>query len=172
MNAHNAEMVRLQLVPVALDEARRFVGAHHRHNLPSIGWKFGVGVAQGDKLVGVAMAARPVARALDDGRTLEVIRSCTDGTPNANSMLYGAVTRAAKALGYARLFTYTLAEEPGTSLKAAGWIRDAELDPRPAWEYTGQSRMQKDLFGQDRRPPGPKVRWVRWLTAQYDGDVW
>lgn len=160
-------MSTLRLVPVSLNQAKRFVGDHHRHNLPPVGWKFGVGVADGDRLVGVAMAGRPVARHLDDGVTLEVIRTCTDGTPNANSMLYGAVARAAKALGYHTLYTYTLTEEPGTSLRAAGWHRDAELElePRAAWQYTGQSRVQTDLFGDERRPPGPKVRWVKQVAA-------
>lgn len=157
--------VSLRLVPVSLDEAKRFVGQHHRHNLPPIGWKFGVGVAVGDQLVGVAMAGRPVGRKLDDGQTLEVIRTCTDGTPNANSMLYGAIARAAKALGYSTLYTYTLAEEPGVSLRAAGWKRDADVEARPSWEYTGQVRIQTDLFGNDRRPPGPKVRWIKRVAA-------
>lgn len=164
MTDHPADLV-LTLVPVSLEEAKRFVGQHHRHNLPPIGWKFGVGVAQAGELVGVAMAGRPVARRLDDGQTLEVIRTCTDGTPNVNSMLYGAVARAAKALGYRTLYTYTLAEEPGASLRAAGWERDADLEARPSWEYTGQVRVQTDLFGNDRRPPGPKVRWVKRVAA-------
>ncbi len=65
-------------------------------------------------------AGRPVARAFDDGLTLEVNRTCTDGTRNANSMLYGAVWRAARAMGYARCITYTQHDESGASLKAAG----------------------------------------------------
>lgn len=169
MTAHppldNAETVRLALVPISLDEAKRFVGTHHRHNLPPVGWKFGVGVAAGGDLVGVAMAGRPVARGLDDGRTLEVIRTCTDGTPNVNSMLYGAVARAAKALGYSTLYTYTLAEEPGTSLRAAGWEKDADLKARPSWSTPARPEYQTDIFGNDRRPPGPKTRWVKRLAA-------
>ena len=39
----------------------------------------------------------------DDGTTIEVTRVCTDGTANACSLLYGAMWRAAKALGYLRL---------------------------------------------------------------------
>ena len=63
-------------------------GAFVRHNLPTVGGKFAVGAAVDGKLVGVAIAGRPVARRLDDGKTLEVLRVCTDGTPSANSFLY------------------------------------------------------------------------------------
>lgn len=137
------------------------VGAYHRHNLAPQGWLFGVGVEGADgTLHGVAMAGRPVARALQDGRTIEVIRVCTDGTPNANSMLYGAMWRAARALGYSRAYTYTLAEESGASLRAAGWEIDAELPARGGWD-NGRHRVEVDLFGQQRTPPGPKIRWVK-----------
>ena len=74
---------------------------------PPTGHKFSVGVAnEDDVLVGVAMVGRPVARHYDDGLTLEVNRTCTDGTRNANSMLYGAAWKASSALGYKRLITY------------------------------------------------------------------
>jgi hypothetical protein len=95
--------------------------------------KFCLGIAAGPQLVGVATVGRPVARQYDDGYTLEVNRTCTDGTPNANSMLYGAAWRAAKALGYRRLITYTQDGESGTSLRAAGWRVVAERAPRPSW---------------------------------------
>ena len=64
---------------------------------------------------------------------LEVNRTCTDGTRNANSMLYGAIWKAAKAMGYVRCITYTQADETGASLKAAGWIKVKELAPRKNW---------------------------------------
>lgn len=151
----------LELVPVDLATAKRFVGKLHRHNLPPVSWKFGVGVAhEGGELVGVAIAGRPVARNLDDGFTLEVTRTCTDGTRNANSMLYGAMARAAKALGYRTLYTYTLAEEPGSSLRAVGWQPDAQLPAAPTWSRASRPRYQADLFGNERRPAGPKVRWI------------
>lgn len=154
----------LTLRPVTLAEARRFVGQHHRHNLPPRGHLFSVGVEARGELVGVAIASRPVARMLDDGRTIEVVRTCTDGTENANSKLYGAVIRAASALGYERAYTYTLATESGASLKASGWTRDADLTPRPSWDTPSRPRQQIDLFGNDRRPPCAKVRWIKRLV--------
>lgn len=111
----------LDLQPVTYAEACEYVTQYHRHHIPPQGHKFSIAVADADKVVGVVMIGRPVARHLDNGRTLEVVRCCTDGTKNAASMLYGAAWRAAKALGYRRIVTYTLASEPGTSLKAAGW---------------------------------------------------
>lgn len=111
----------LKVVPIALDEANAFVAAHHRHHRPVIGHKFSIAVADGDTVRGVAIVGRPVARGLDNGWTLEVNRCCTDGSQNACSMLYGAAWRAAKALGYRRLVTYTMPQEGGASLRAAGW---------------------------------------------------
>lgn len=104
-----------------LASANAYVAAHHRHHRPVPGAKFCLGVQDAEKVVGVAIVGRPVARMLDDGWTLEVNRTCTDGTPNANSMLYGAVRRAGFALGYRRIVTYTLPSESGASLKGAGW---------------------------------------------------
>lgn len=115
----------LSLRPVTFAEAKAFIALVHRHNVPPVGWKFGVGVEneQGE-LVGVAVAGRPVARKLGNGRVLEITRVATDGTRNANSMLYGAMVRAARALGWSECITYTLFSEDGASLKASGWIED------------------------------------------------
>jgi hypothetical protein len=123
----------LTIVPVTFRQACAFVAVHHRHHPPPRGCRFCLGVATDDRLVGAAMVGRPVARHFDDGRTLEVNRTCTDGTANANSALYGAAWRAAKALGYRRLITYTQAGESGVSLGAAGWRVVAERPVRPSW---------------------------------------
>ena len=149
----------LEIVPITLKEAKAFVKAHHRHNKPPTGWKFGVGVQSNGLLVGVATAGRPVSRALDDGRTLEVNRTCTDGTRNANSMLYGAVWRAAKAMGYRKAITYTQCEESGASLRAAGWVRAKELPARPSWVASTKDpslRLKRDPVGNGGVA---RVRW-------------
>lgn len=109
------------VTPINLDEANAFVSIHHRHHAPVPGAKFCIAVSEGETVHGVAIVGRPVARLSDNGLTLEVNRCCTDGTRNACSMLYGAAWRAAKALGYQRLITYTLPEEGGASLRGAGW---------------------------------------------------
>lgn len=129
-------------------QACEFVSALHRHNKPPRGHKFSVGLFEADELVGVAMAGRPVARHFDDGLTLEVNRTCTDGTRNANSMLYGACWRAARALGYRRCITYTQADESGASLKAAGFIRVKALPARGSWaQHSLKLRAVRDPIG-------------------------
>lgn len=124
----------LSIIPIDFADACAFVERHHRHHRAPQGMKFAIAVAgrhdiggdgthgmHMDLVHGVAIVGRPVARGLDDGWTLEVTRCCTDGTRNAPSMLYRAAWRAACALGYRRLVTYTLATEGGASLRGAGF---------------------------------------------------
>lgn len=145
----------MQLVPVTIRDANRFVQAHHRHAGSVPGAKFALGVASGSgALVGVALVGRPVARALDDDRTLEVRRLCTTGTPNACSLL-GAAWRAARALGYRRLVTYTLATESGASLRAAGFRATGRVAAR-SWSCPSRPRIDKH----------PLVQRVRWEISQ------
>jgi hypothetical protein len=134
----------LHLVPVSFAEACEFIDANHRHHRRPVGHKFSIGVADDAVLVGVAVVGRPVARVLQDGLTLEVTRSATDGTENANSMLYGACWRATKALGYGRLITYTQDGESGSSLRAAGWHVVAELASRRGWDTPSRRRENKN----------------------------
>ena len=150
----------LRVVPISVQDAKPFVGKHHRHNNPPQSGMFAVALARGDEIVGVGIASRPVARALQDGQTLEITRVCTLGDPNACSMIYGALRKAARALGYRRVFTYTLADESGASLRAAGFVKDAELPARDKWTSRVWRTQQRDLFGNDTRPPGPKIRWL------------
>jgi hypothetical protein len=129
-----AKQPRLAICPMSFRQAGAFVAALHRHHKPPRGMKFAVGVKddQGE-LRGVAMVGRPVARAYDDGLCVEVNRTCTDQCENANSCLYGAAARAAKALGYRRIITYTQEGESGISLKAAGWAMIREIPARSSW---------------------------------------
>lgn len=165
----------LSIVPVTFRQACAFIAEHHRHHKPPRGMVFCLGIANSGRLVGVATVGRPVARAYQDGHTLEVNRTCTDGTRNANSMLYGAAWQAARALGYRRLITYTnsqltgplceaaakggacehascaaiAAGESGGSLRAAGWRVVAERPARSNWAES--SRELRHL----RDPDGP-----------------
>ncbi len=131
----------LCLVPVSFAEAAAFVDAWHRHLRRPLSHKFSVGVAVGRELVGVVIAGRPVARCFDDGSTLEVTRCATDGHRNAGSMLYGAAWRAASALGYRRLVTYSLGVESGVSLRAAGYRVVGERPPRAGWDHPSRPRL-------------------------------
>lgn len=137
----------LQLVPMDWQTARGFVADWHRHHKPPTGYKWAHGVAAGDVLVGVAIVGRPVARHYDDGRTVEVTRSCTDGYKNANSMLYGACSRAAFAKGYRRVITYNQKGESGASLRAANYKVVAELPPRKGWTTPSRPRVDRGTDG-------------------------
>jgi hypothetical protein len=142
----------LALQPITWAEACAFIRQYHRHHPPSQGWKYGIAVNDGEKVVGVVTIGRPVARHLDNGWTLEVTRCCVaEGNKNAASMLYGAAWRAAKALGYKRMITYTLVEEPGTSLKAAGW-KDLYVNDGGSWHVPSRPRV-------DTAPTGQKRLW-------------
>src|SRR5262249_37852546 len=145
-----AVSAQLTIVPIRFAEACRLIERHHRHHKPARGHKFSLAVTAGDQVVGVATVGRPVARRLGDGGTLEVNRSCTDGTPNANSMLYAAAWRVAKNLGYRRLITYTLPEESGSSLRAAGWRRVGAAGGG-SWNKPLRPRV-------DAHPLGRKIR--------------
>lgn len=140
----------LRVVPISLRDACKFVAMHHRHHQPPRGHKFSIGAAEGDVVVGVVIVGRPVARHYDNGTTLEVTRTATDGSKNANSLLYGAAWRAAKAMGYDRLITYTQAGESGASLRAAGWTAIASRPPRPGWNSLSRPREDKGVDGVQR----------------------
>lgn len=134
-----------------LSDAAEFCAQHHRHHKPPIGGLFAVAVADGRNVRGVAIVGRPVARGNNDGWTAEVTRVATDGTRNACSMLYAACWRAARALGYRKLITYTLAEESGSSLRAVGWRVVGEVRGR-SWSCKSRPRV-------DRHPLQNKLRW-------------
>lgn len=148
----------MKIVPVNLEQANDFVRRLHRHNKPVTGARFSIGVQEGEQLVGVAIVGRPVAPRLDDGRTVEITRVCTDGTRNASSMLYGACRKAAKAMGYERIFTYTLPEEGGASLRAAGFRLDKE-------DAGGKASMWHNRTGRTVEPVGNDLIGGKWRWA-------
>lgn len=139
----------LEIVKVEFREACEFVALHHRHHKPPIGHKFSVGVADDGVLVGVAMVGRPVSRILaaDSIQTLEVTRSATDGTRNANSKLYGRCAQLAFLLGYDRIITYTQQGESGSSLRAAGYQVIAQRPARRGWSSMSRPRDDHGVDG-------------------------
>ena len=141
----------LELTPITLAEAKAFVARHHRHHRPPVGHILSIAVSEGETVRGVAIIGRPVARGLDNGWTAEVTRLCTDGAPNACSMLYSAAWRAVRAMGYRKLVTYTLPEEGGASLRAAGW-RCIGKAGGGSWSCPSRPRV-------DTHPTQEKLRW-------------
>ena len=144
--------MRLTIIPCTLAEANAYVKENHRHHGVVAGHKFSIAVMDEDnKIRGVAMVGRPVARHLDDGWTVEVNRVATDGCPNACSALYGAALRAAFALGYKKILTYTLKDESGSSLRGAGWKCIGEAGGG-SWNNASRPRI-------DKHPLQTKLRW-------------
>lgn len=149
---------RLSTKVITLREAQAFVERHHRHHGSPVGHKLSIGVRiKGtDDLVGVAIVSRPVARLFDDGGdTLEVSRTCTDGTRNANSALYGAVWRICRELGAKRIITYTQDGETGASLRAAGFTPVARRKAHPGWDRPSRRR------GADHPTNVGRILWLR-----------
>ena len=144
--------ILLHVVPTTLKEAQRWVNQVHRHHPAPVGGLFAIAAAEGETVIGVVIVGRPVSRHLDDAWTVEVTRlAVAEGHPNACSMLYGAAWRAARAMGYQRAITYTLASENGTSVKAAGW-KEIGSTPGRSWNVPSRPRA-------DRHPIGPKTLW-------------
>lgn len=155
----------LRLEAVTLAEAKAFVDQHHRHNKPPCGWRWGHAVYNGRKLVAVAMVGRPVARALDHTKVVEVNRLCVDPTLdpelvwNACSMSYSAAAKTAKRRGFERIITYTLESEGGVALRASGWTATTTTK---GGSWSTPSRPRKDKASTCR-----KVRWERGLTKRW-----
>lgn len=150
----------MELRPITRDEGDAFIRTYHRHHGVPVGalWRHAVHDDDG-VLVGVAVVGRPVARALDDGLTVEVTRLCTDTHPNACSMLYAAARRAVDAKGYRRGLTYILASETGASVRAAGY--------RELWRVQGRSWDTPSRPRTDKHPTEDKIAygWGMWPVA-------
>lgn len=144
--------MRLELQPITQREANTFIEEHHRHHLPSRGYKFAIGLNDGSSVVGVVTVGRPVARGYDDGYTAEITRCCVlEDIPNGCSKLYAAAWRAARAMGYRRLITYTLASESGGAMRASGWRTVHEV-PGRSWSCSSRPRV-------DKHPTQDKICW-------------
>lgn len=146
----------MKIVHLELAEANAFVLALHRHHKPVVGHRFSLGLLDNDRLCGVAIVGRPVARMTDPRTVAEVTRLCTDGTKNACSHLYAAAARAARALGFSKIQTFILATEPGTSVAAAGWDFETISDGGD-WNRPSRGARRTD------QPMTPKVRWGKVL---------
>lgn len=142
-------------VLITFKQAGDFIKAHHRHHMPSQGCKFVLGLSDENGLCAVAVIGRPVARRLDDGTVLEVTRLCVKpGVKNACSLLYSKAWRIAREMGAKRMITYILASEPGTSLKATGWIDEGEAGGLD-WNI-GKGHTPKSV---SKKPREMKRRW-------------
>lgn len=135
----------LDIRPIAWDAARAFVARHHAHCRPPVTWRFHAAIYNGRTLLGLVLVGYPVSRVLAGRGAVEVNRLCIRrDTPdalrwNAASMLYGWCAREAARQGWRKIITYTRADEPGTSLIAAGWVREGTTSGR-GWHSVGRAR--------------------------------
>lgn len=148
-------MITCRLYLSRKKKANEYVAQLHRHHPPVRGDIFRVACVLDGRICGVAQAARPVSRHLDDGKTIEVVRCCTDGTYNVCSFLYTRLARIAKEMGYERIITYILESESGSSLKASGWHKEADVK--------GHSWSCKSRPRNTQAPTCNKQRWCKEL---------
>ena len=144
---------------MTLKQANDLVAKLHRHHKPCVGHRFSLGLdTDFDGLCGAVIVGRPVARRVPQYEVAEVLRLVTDGTENACSALYGAAARVAKEMGFRKIQTYILESEPGTSLKASGWVKVA-VSPGGDWNCKVRTGRRTD------QPQERKTRWERVLNA-------
>lgn len=149
-------MRRLMAVPLSRKEANEYISQNHRHHGPTQGDKFRIGACDEGKLVGVVQVGRPVARNLDNGKTLEVTRLCSDGTREVCSFLYARAARVAKELGYERIITYIL-ESRARDIPKGGRLERRWCNNWRAWGRPSRPRKTT-------APTVPKKRFVRILA--------
>lgn len=149
----------LEARPITLRAANALVTDLHRHHASTRGWKFGVSAWEAGVLVGAVTVGRPVSREFDEQVVAEVTRLVTSGTKNACSFLYSRAARICKEMGYAKIQTYILADEPGTSLLAAGWVLEATTK---GGNWDSSMEFKKQGRRQDQ-PQGPKKRYAKYF---------
>lgn len=155
--------------PIELKDAQNYINRYHRHHQAAHRDKFRIAAMEKGEVVGVIQVGRPVSRALDDGKTIEVLRLCTNGEKNVCSFLYSRAARIAKEMGYRKIITYILESENGTSLKASGWECEADGVGGRNWDTPSRPRevvaTQMSLF--EEKPKYPlnekKQRWSKKL---------
>ena len=147
----------MRVRPITVKAALPFVASVHRR-LPRVqGAMWAIGAYIDESLVGVALVGHPARVWQHD--TLAVLRvAVIEGQRNACSMLYGACARAARAMGADNLVTYTHVDEPGTTLRAAGWICDGTTS---GGEHGRPSRPRRQAVDSS-----PKVRWFAPWSAR------
>lgn len=145
--------------------AKAFVAEYHHHNKPPNAWRFGGGIYNGPDLIGVVIVGNPNSRLLYKQGCMGIDRVCINRdiprglTWNACSMAYGWACReiARRLPGFTRVITYTLLDELGTSLRAAGFDRVFKTKGG-SWHRKGRPRT-------DKATTERKWRWERTIGS-------
>lgn len=153
----------MKVVPITVKAAQGLVALWHRHLTKVQGGLFAAAIEVDGAVVGVGIAANPARVWQGTGRFVIARTAVTEGHRNGCSMLYGALCRAGKALGYREAWTYTLPDEPGTSLRAAGF-KDMGMTRGGTHDRPSRARAAPVR-------PEAKRRWCRKLQDNQNGDV-
>lgn len=165
-------------VPIELKDAQDYINTYHRHHQAAHRDKFRVAAMEDGEIVGIVQVGRPVSRVLDDGKTLEVLRLCTNGEKNVCSFLYSRAARIAKEMGYEKIITYILESERGTSLRASGWHCENFNAGGTNWNTPSRPRevmaSQLSLFPEKPKYPvgEKKQRWSKQLNCCCEGGTY
>lgn len=155
--------------PVTVKAAQAWCRQVHRH-LPNVqGGLFATSVWDRHSCVAVGIAGHPPRVWLGTGRVVisrvaalqlpDVIDSAGKAHPApACTMIYRSLCDAARALGYREVWTYTLPDEPGSSLRDAGFTEQGETRGEE-WDRPSRSRGPA-VNAQKKR------RWMRELRHQ------
>lgn len=146
----------MKVVPITVKAAQLLVRLWHRHLKKVQGGLFAAALEFDGAVVGVGIAANPARVWQGTGRFVIARVAVVEGHMNGCSMLYGALCRAGRALGYREAWTYTLPGEPGTSLRAAGFKHMGMTD---GGEHDRPSRKRAPAVRSE-----PKQRWCRSLA--------
>lgn len=151
--------VSIELRPLTRDGANAAIKQWHSHHKPVRSHRFAIGAYVGEVLVGAVIVGNPIAAALAaDPCVGEVLRLVTNRHPHVASRLLGAARRAAQAMGYRKLISYTREDELGTCYRAAGWQAVARVDGE-AWNHGNKAhRWLPGLYV----PTTEVVDRVRW----------
>lgn len=147
----------MKVVPLTLAQVNELVSAWHRHHKPARGHRFSIGARAGYDIVGAAIVGRPVGRKTDQYLVAEVTRLVTNGAKNACSFLYADSARVAQEMGFEKIQTFILKDEPGTSLLAAGWTLEGLTDSAP-------NKWHSRLGRRTDQPNEQKQRWSKELN--------
>jgi hypothetical protein len=151
--------LRIRPWTVKRSTAIQFNSDVHRRRPRIQGGMWCVSVRRADDVVGIAIVGWPsqeqTSMEMDHLRVLRVAAMDILGpSGHANcicSRLYSACWKAGRAMGVTSMDTFTDLDEPGTSLRAAGWIEDGTTT---GGEYDRPSRRRKPQVN-----AGPKRRW-------------
>lgn len=146
----------MRAIPLTWEEAKTVAAMWHRHLSPPLRHRFSIGAVKDGRLVGVVIVGHAVSRGVPVRDVAEVTRLATDETRNACSFLYGAAARSAKGLGFHKIQTYNLDSEGGASLRAAGYVRVADVRGREWKRSDGSPRANEST--------DDKGRWERILN--------